>query len=355
MDNLKVELSFVSTILKTYGFVHLHEYLTSQHLKEFQGKHYLTWEDVKYNSQCRTKAEWIKVMVDLEVMGLAVFSDPSHASTIKKIKPKWIEFCKDRDYFIQLSMNPCPNHIFLINANKLSDITTKTAFKENIYISILRLYQNKPVTREFLCNITGLSEYQQRKLEEKTEDYLKLKKNFVPIDKHKIDFINRRTYKDPDGSPCFPGIISPKMENATMTTQSNSNCYVKQTGNVYSVPLNYIPLLFQHDICSKSTNWIKLNKISQELRVKNLNNSYESEMNEAPYANSISFDDISLLIDKDDEVKLEHMHYSTVNCFSKGSNGSRRFQTFLNDFDNMIVMDQNGKISSVSQSLSGNQ
>jgi len=220
IDQIKLELPVVASIMNFAGYKGLLNYLSLETYKKVVKDEYLNFKKVSDYSFIKSESQWIKFMDKLVDMDLAA-KNGKYYVTKRKLKG-WRTFSeKNTPQCMKL------NGYIIFNMSDLYNMRNEENIKDFIYLSLVEnVIKGKSISRKFIKDITGVSSNIQRKIEKKYKD------NVVFSIEHHVPISDREQSEGMvNGIPVFKGAISPKHMYCTKTKKEKSNCEVIQLGN----------------------------------------------------------------------------------------------------------------------------
>jgi len=217
-DQIRLDLSLVSSIMNYAGYKALLNYLSMYKYKEIVKDEYLNFEKFEKYSFIKNKNEWIHFMDKLVDMGLAIKNGTHY--TVRGAKNK----LKQWKSFAENNTKEC----FNLNGYIIFNMTNMYKLpngkhKEVIYAELIRCTRAgiRGYSRKFIQSITGVKPNEQRKIEKNT-NLIEVKEHFIPTNKPD-------NYKK---HPIFPGKLNLKNKTCKRTKNfEDANCEVVQSGN----------------------------------------------------------------------------------------------------------------------------
>jgi hypothetical protein len=183
LDELRLDLSLVSSILNHAGFQGLLNYISLETYKKLVRDEYVNYTKFQAYSFMDEKS-WVTHMEKLVEMKLAVKTS-DHYITRSKLK--------DWKQFINANMDYCLkfNGYLVFDVAELYKMKDVTNLKDLIFLSIVReVIKGKSISRKFIRQLTGCDIALQKRIEERNEEIVEKISHHVPLKEYegkKID------------------------------------------------------------------------------------------------------------------------------------------------------------------------
>jgi hypothetical protein len=228
-DQIKLDLTLVSSIMNYAGYEGLLNYLSIETYKKNIKDEYLDFSKFEPYSFFNQK-KWECSMDRLVEMSLVV-KNKDHYISRKKNKD-WFHFCENKT-----PMSNSLNGFIVFNLTELYKKRQDKHLKDYIYLSLVEnVLKGKSYSRNFIKKITGIKPQQQRAIEDRHKGtiVLEVQKHHIPVNDNEI---KNKKVRD---IPVFNGVVSPKHMVCHKTSKNNSNCNVIQLGNKLKIKDQHI-------------------------------------------------------------------------------------------------------------------
>jgi hypothetical protein len=315
-DQVKLDLSLVSSIMNFAGYKGLLGYLSVETYKQVEKDEYLDFHKISQFSFEETKENWEEIMDKLVEMKLATKNGQKYI-TRRKLKD-WKVFSSENTNFSNKF-----NGYIIFNMTELYKCkNNKENLKDLLYLSIHEnVIRGKSISRNFIKDLTGIGKNYQKTIEKKYEGTLvEVVDHHIPLNDKEQKLSNK---------PVFNGVISPKHLFCTKTSKKKSNCKVIQLGNKVKIK-------------KLNLSTFKSKKVkSKIIKSKFLNESFTN--NEVQ-----DWENFDMVIDTSKESKSNKFK-GVLSVNDKRSISWKDFYHY--DYENVAVITGNGTFSDIRSSL----